>query len=89
MHWGSHPFPISTPPKGYEDPSSWTSFILTQQRYDLLKEVDDFFRSDTAGKGSFLSEWNDTAVLDVNNRVTAGSSRFVIMISSSIIIGSC
>ncbi len=40
------PIPISTYPKGFEKYSSRHSYLLTKQRFHLLKEVDDFFRLD-------------------------------------------
>ena len=39
--------PIPTPfgtPKGFEHPSAWNSFLLSEERYKLYKEIDDFVK---------------------------------------------
>ncbi len=40
--------PVITSPKGFERLPSWNSYILTEQRFNLLKEVDDFFLDPTS-----------------------------------------
>ncbi len=48
--------PFLTTPKGFEQFSSWESYILFEQRINLLKEVHDFFdKPKSVGKWSFLS----------------------------------
>jgi hypothetical protein len=39
-------------PKGFEDSSSYNSFILTEQRYNMYDEVDKFVNKQTTLMGS-------------------------------------
>jgi hypothetical protein len=47
---------LSRIPKGFEEYSSTNSFLLTQQRFDLYKEMDDFAKqtSDTGFSAGFV-----------------------------------
>ena len=34
-------------PKGFEDQSSWDSFLLSEERFNIYKEVDDFIHGNS------------------------------------------
>ncbi len=41
-------------PKGFEDTRTTESFLLTQQRFDLYKEMEEFTKNKTLSAGGFV-----------------------------------